>query len=286
MSNYTDGESVANLTALHDQGFELAIIQSIDPPRGYPPGRTEKQIVAATAAGMVVDIYIWMWFDLDVADIIRKCELVANGNITNANTVRQVWLDVEDQAAQRHDDATCKQKVQEALNVIDGYFPQQRTGIYTGRWFWADPKYMANASHWSDRKLWDANYDGVADAALNFNPYGGWTECRIKQYAGSVEVGGVSGLDVNAVSVAEASEIVGEPLPQPPTEPTDPNIDNIDDECDWGWQDKKTIVVQTAGELLTVADQIEAEAAALEEQVGELRRLAEDVRSRANTILG
>lgn len=58
-------------------------------------------------------------------------------------------------------------------------------------------------------------------------------------------------------------------------------------DCDYGWQDKKPVVVETAGELLSVKDQFLAEANRKGgPRIKEIRRLATaELQPRVETIL-
>jgi hypothetical protein len=249
ISNYTTPLTDQLLANVREAGVSHVIVQAIDPPPGYPTGRTRDQIQRCLAAGFTVDAYLWLWFDLGAQDIQRKLGLL------DGLPIRQLWLDVEDTAAVKYDYAPLEQKVAQALDQCDAYQTTsgQRTGIYTGRWFWTDRRYMGNLTTFADRELWDANYDGVADAAQGFTPYGGWTadSLRIKQYQGSTSVGGVGGVDVNVLSVAEADELF---TPEPEPEP-DPGVEPAAPDYDPGWQAKKTRLVQIGGELADLAQQ-------------------------------
>jgi hypothetical protein len=72
--------------------------------------------------------------------------------------------------------------------------------VYTGAWWWIPS--TGNSTLFRDRKLWLAQYDDIPDATV-FNPLGGWSECRVKQYAGSQP----DGTDLNVLSDAEAAEL-------------------------------------------------------------------------------
>lgn len=211
MSNFTDALTQQSVQALKDAGVELAIVQAVDPPAGFPAGRTRDQIAVCQSAGLIVDVYVWMWFDLDVTDIQRKLALISGLSI------RQLWLDVEDTAAVKYDQPTCDAKVAAALAECDAFVTTggARTGVYSGRWFWADPRYMGNSQSFLDRKLWDANYDRVADTAIGFVPYGGWDHCAIKQDWGSTALAGVGGLDLDVLSVEEAQSTQSVAPPDP-----------------------------------------------------------------------
>lgn len=204
ISNYTSSLTPDALNQWQADGVRLAIVQAVDPPPGYPSGRTREQIQQCLDAGLVVDAYIWLWFDLDIADIERKLALL------DGLPIRQLWLDVEDQAAVKYDQAACEIKVRQALERCDE-FPStlgRPTGVYSGAWFWSDAKYMNNTVVFSDRLLWDANYDDIQDTNV-YHPYGGWAECAIKQYKGTSTFGSVSGVDLNVLSTAELAALDG-----------------------------------------------------------------------------
>jgi len=209
MSNYTSQLTSAALEGLKSAGVGHVIIQAIDPPAGYPAGRTREQVQACLAAGLTVDAYVWLWFDLDLSDVQRKLRLL------DGLSIRQVWLDVEDTAAVKYDQPATEAKIAQALAACDAYQTTsgRRAGVYSGRWFWTDRRYAANSTSFSDRELWDANYDDVADAAFGFAPYGGWQRVAIKQYRGTSVLAGIGGLDLNVLSVEKEGEIFPPPPP-------------------------------------------------------------------------
>jgi hypothetical protein len=191
ISNYTGPILADHVAAWRGLGVGVVQVQAIDPPPQYPPGVTAQQLATLRAAGMDAEAYIYLWFD-DVSLVRRGLALL------QGSSIRRIWLDIEDDAAQKYNPADTEARVQQALDACDTFgaglgLPQ--TGIYTGNWFWTDARYMANTQRFSDRLLWDAHYDGIADATQNFAPYGGWTSCAIKQYIGTSELAGVGHLD-------------------------------------------------------------------------------------------
>lgn len=246
MSNFTDPLSPAALQGFKAAGIGHVIVQAIDPPPNYPRGRTRAQIQACLDAGLTVDAYVWLWFDLDANDIQRKLHLL------DGLSVRQLWLDVEDTASINYSQAACEAKVSDALAACDAYptLSGARTGVYSGRWFWLDRRYMGNCTTFADRLLWDANYDDVADTRLGYLPYGGWGHATIKQFRGSTAVAGIGGLDLNVLSLemegllsspsapAPLNATPPEPGPPDPTpappEPT-PDDPNRQTPGDWQW---------------------------------------------------
>jgi len=53
--------------------------------------------------------------------------------------------------------------------------------FYTGKWVFDNLGWSAQ-DYWSDRRLWDSNYDNVPNVEHGFRPYGGWTEAWLKQF--------------------------------------------------------------------------------------------------------
>lgn len=204
VSNYTDALTTARLTVwrdVHDVG--LVIAQAVDPPPGYPPTQTRQQLQVCASAGMPVDAYVWLWFDLPLEDIRRKLALLDGSN------VRRLWLDVEDAAAGKYDQAATEAKVTAALELCDAYATTSglATGIYSGFWYWADADYLANTAAFAARDLWDAHYDLVDDPAAGWLPYGGWTHNAIKQYRGTTSLADIGGVDLNVLSAEEADRV-------------------------------------------------------------------------------
>jgi hypothetical protein len=128
---------------------------------------------------------------------------------------------------------------------------------------------MGDTFEFADRHLWDADYDGIPEAEASWSPYGGWTERRIKQFAGTSTLAGQGGVDLNVLSLKEVAEMSPAPA------------------VDQAWQDKKQRVVAIAGELLEVSEQLLAEAnrpSGPRKTV--VRKLASpEVRARAEQIL-
>jgi hypothetical protein len=197
ISNYTSELTPDAVAAWAAQDVGLVIVQAIDPPHGYPAGRTRQQLSVLNDGHMPADAYVYLWFDASVDHVQRALTLLDD------LAIGRIWLDVEDVAAAGYDQATTESRVKAALDVCDEYANVRnlpRAGIYTGHWFWADPRYMGNTARFSDRLLWDSQYDGVADVAANFRMYGGWSGRAIKQHIGTSALCGVSGVDQNVVS--------------------------------------------------------------------------------------
>lgn len=260
MSNYTDPLTDAALQGLKDSGVSHVIVQAVDPPPPFPKGRTRDQVQVCLNADLTVDAYVWLWFELDITDIQHKLELL------EGFTIRKLWLDVEDTASSQYNQADTEAKVTDALAACDA-FPTasgEKTGIYSGRWFWTDRRYMANTEAFADRELWDANYDNVVDAAIGFAPYGGWLECAIKQYRGSATVAGVGGVDLNVLSIAVAQELQSE-ADQANAEADQPDRETPDD---WRWPTWRTAAIN----YKAIADALGQQLADAQKQLSDLQQ--------------
>jgi hypothetical protein len=196
VSNYTStltSSALARWKTQHDIG--LVIVQAVDPPVGYPTGRTRQQIEACAVAGIETDVYVYLFVRENVEADMRSKLALLNGL---EHMVGRVWVDIEDTSA-----ATVAARVsaiRKALAVTDGWSAahnKPRTGIYGARWYWT--AYLTNTTEFSDRDLWAAQYDGIEDTTV-FNPFGGWTRCVLKQYAGTSALAGVTGVDLNVVA--------------------------------------------------------------------------------------
>jgi hypothetical protein len=209
ISNYTGPITLDQVNAWREAGVGLVLVQAVDPPAGYPPGVTRQQLEVLRDAVMPADAYVFFWFEADAGHVDRALTLL------DGFPVRRVWLDLEDTAAQRFDQATTEAKVADALQRCDAWSQGRglpTAGIYTGHWYWADPLYTGNTQAFADRLLWDSHYDFIADASQGFRAYGGWTECVIKQHIGSSTFCNVAGLDQNCLSASYAEALGAPPV--------------------------------------------------------------------------
>jgi hypothetical protein len=185
ISNYTDQLTPDALDAWRQLGIRRVIVQSLDPPPGYPTGVTRQQVEACQAAGFSVEAYVYLWTS-QPHDIARQLDLLRGLSLS------RVWLDCEDTMAASP--AMRVTAIRIGLQAIaDAGFA---AGIYTGRWWWT--AYAGDPQDFSHLPLWPSTYDGVADRAQGFAAFGGWTEAAMKQYAGTSSLAGIGGLDLDA----------------------------------------------------------------------------------------
>ncbi len=271
-SKYTSGLGVRSVDRWCGLGVRLVIVQAH--PEGY--GReTSLELIrtlvahrcALHADGMPWDSYIYEYMaDPDwTASALGTLDLaVGEGHVP-----RELWLDVEDVDSERGwPSAWRQQAVERDLDACDAWAEAHGlppTGIYSGKWYW--DQYMGSAS-FPGRELWDSNYDGQADAAVNFHPYGGWTEAAIKQYAGTSTLGGVGGVDLDVLSVDEEAEM---------SQPVEQTQD------DWyGWPSPEAAAVN----LKAIADELGQQVAALKTQVQEAQQAALAADQQRTQVLG
>lgn len=188
------------------KGVGLVLIQGFPPSYAQYAEQRDQMRTCATA-GMPFDCYVydylgspdWLSGALDGLDQV----------LLPSEKPRMVWLDEEDVETEAGWTTTARvNAISNSIAAVKqrGY----RVGIYGAAWWWT-PK-TGGFKGFSDYPLWAAQYDNIADASV-FTPFGGWTECRIKQYAGSQP----DGTDLDVLSAAEEAELNGD-LPVDDTE--------------------------------------------------------------------
>ena len=280
ISNYTGPITADNVNAWRDAGVGLVIVQAVDPPAGYPDGCTQQQLQTLNQAGMPAEAYVFFWFDSDPGHVDHALSLL------EGVTVRRVWLDLEDVAARNYDQATTEAKVADALKRCDDWSQAHNlppAGIYTGNWYWSNPHYMGNTPKFSERDLWDSNYDYVAEAGQGFNAYGGWTACAIKQHIGTSSLCNVSGLDQDCLSADYAQAVLGAPPQAAPPADTPPVScppvpqeyqDKFGVPSD-GWPGVAANLEGIIHQLVVEVQQVTQQAQADEAKIDQLRKLIE-----------
>lgn len=143
---------------------------------------TRQHLLACTKNGLRIQGYVWC-FPSGTAASMRGRLAMFDGF-----AIERLWLDAEQSGLHVAD-------VDRDLVLCDSYTGKP-TGVYTGRWFFAQQGWLG-LRKWSDRPLWDANYDGTPNVAVGFVPYAGWTAPVIKQYRGTSTIGRVSMVDLD-----------------------------------------------------------------------------------------
>lgn len=206
ISNW-DGEVTADLTAcLKQNGIEHVVVRaSLERPDLQ--AITRRQLQALTAAGIATSIYIWMYASWDPAQTVQSAVQLVDGFPET-----QFWLDCEETSDVGAPAANVTW-IERAVAAIrnQGRIP----GIYTGAWWWGP--HTANATNFTDVRLWVADYDGVADVGV-WAPFGGWPALTGKQYQGS-DSGAICGIKVDLDVFADSYRSAAS-LPSVPTTAT------------------------------------------------------------------
>ncbi len=271
-SKFTVGLDGAAVDRWCGLGVRLAIVQAH--PKGY--GREQSlELIRALAAhrcplhadGMPWDAYIYQYMaDPDwTTSALGTLDLAAE----DGHAPRELWLDVEDVDTERGWPAAWRQQaVERDLVACDAWAEAHGlppTGIYSGKWYW--DQYMGAAT-FPGRELWDSNYDGQADAGVNFRPYGGWSQAAIKQYAGTSTLSGVGGVDLDVLSVDEEAELSA-------------TVEQTQD--DWyGWPSAEAAAIN----LKAIADELGLQVETLKGQLQEAQDAASALAQQRTQVLG
>lgn len=133
----------------------------------------QRQLQIALDAGLGVSGYVWAYFNsTDPAATAQEAVSRYDGY-----DLHTYWVDCEADAL-----PTAPQNIDwlsRCLATFDSL--GQRTGVYTGRWWWVQGSTMNNYPGFRNRPLWAATDDQVPDlqtAAL----FGGWDHLTVEQY--------------------------------------------------------------------------------------------------------
>lgn len=184
-SNYTGAFTGQMMQDLKAAGVVGVIIQAIAPPAPYPPGVTSQQCQVAVANGLRIQGYVWCFPGESAVSVDTRLRLFDN------YPVEKLWADIEQSGLSKRDGDTL-------VSRCDLYNRNQRTGVYSGKWFF-DQQGWSGHSYWADRDLWDAHYDNQANTNVDFVPYGGWDHCVVKQFRGTSDIGHVHEIDLDVM---------------------------------------------------------------------------------------
>ena len=176
ISKYQGSVDQATWRALKKSGQEVAVVGSWHGRDGNP--HCEENLLRAAAQGMKIATYT-----------------VLNGSQPGNAAVSQgksfcgnVWSDLRFVAIDCELDGITETHIRqaEAAIIAEGQTPI----IYTAYWWWHD--HFGNPNSFSHLPLWNAYYDQQPDIDFQKLPYGGWQDVVIEQYAGSVQLEGVT----------------------------------------------------------------------------------------------
>jgi GH25 family lysozyme M1 (1,4-beta-N-acetylmuramidase) len=211
ISNFTAPLTEAQLDCMRAAGIQYVVVRA-GLESQHHMGVCQQQLDQLHAAGFEVAVYIWSYPDnWSPEQTIRDTIAVLGDRVS---FVGFYWIDVE-QLPEMVSVAAYEDWIARALAEIAAQ--GKRGGLYTGRWYWADPTHLNNSTRFADVPLWLATFDQNGDFRGGGLPFGGWTSMIGEQYAGNGQQAmcGVNG-DLNVFDDAV--------LPPPPP-PTDPPVD-------------------------------------------------------------
>lgn len=145
---------------------------------------TRSQLQAALEAGMKLEAYVWLGWQGDTADQVRRALETVEGF-----PVRRLWLDVEEP-----DGGLTAELILNAIQRALDACGTMLAGIYTSRSKWQI--LAGNSPRFGDLPLWAAFYTDDDDIDNWGGPFGGWDRCQMRQHAGDAELAGVH-VDLN-----------------------------------------------------------------------------------------
>lgn len=185
ISNYGGPLPAATVQKWRENGAGRAIV-------GVAPniGPAHQQMQVISSGGLGLHAYSFQYWGVAPEGLLGAVKQAAAGL-----PLQKVWVDFEDGDAPLEGYSTQEVVcawIQHCLDVADSIFGRQNVGIYSAPWWW-NP-WTGGTTRFSDRDLWPAQPDGQAN--LEFQPFGGWARCTMKQYTSTTEFCGYS-VDMN-----------------------------------------------------------------------------------------
>ncbi|RME85975.1 MAG: hypothetical protein D6785_03790 [Planctomycetota bacterium] len=168
-----------NITSTHAHQWKNAGVQYVIVGT-QRPDVSRQQISVLLAAGMKVDLYIYIYWN--AVNYSLATQLSNAFKVAQGFPIERIWLDLEDTPPSYWGVSKLKQTISDLVREIEkkGY----KTGIYTGAWWWN--KYLPGVKDFAHLPLWYAWYDKVNNLSTwNYQHFGGWAKPAGKQYQGS-----------------------------------------------------------------------------------------------------
>ena len=118
--------------------------------------------------------------------------------------IKFVAMDIEDSQLRPLHPTDPKGRLADAISHVK----DKPVCIYTSHHMWNNV--MGGMTGFENYPLWDAHYDEVPELDTNWVPYGGWTQCAMKQYKGTTVVPGGISADLN---IAHLGRLLGDSPP-------------------------------------------------------------------------
>ncbi len=160
---------------------------------------TRQQLEMAVSRGMTVDAYVYLYWDMDIAQQVETAFTRAEGF-----PIGTMWLDIEQEPGGRGANELMG-KIRQSLQACEAR-GLARCGIYTGPGWWKT--WVNNTTAFSAVPLWYAQYDrrrSLSDWSTQH--FGGWVAPAGKQFQ-SAPLCGAGGADWNVMQVAAQPTVV------------------------------------------------------------------------------
>lgn len=201
MSNFTSKFGSPAVEDWKRQGIGLAIVQLITGVR-VSGDNCWDQILTCLDNGLAVDCYLFPGNDgLPLTTTQRLALIPPEARVK----IRQLWIDIEPAYTN-----PSKAAIESAFAVCDAWAPWQTTGAYSA--YWVAQKMGWLPWPWPNRKQWLVNATNSPNLGGQFS---GTNYHVMTQYHEDVVVSGVSGMDRNLLTDAEALSItrwIGGPM--------------------------------------------------------------------------
>ena len=153
---------------------------------------------AATALKhcLEVELYVPFYTSIPIERELNKAQDVVR-SVFKDRVPPFLWLDFEDAIPEGVSSDMVLGWADRIIRVASQepfyWIRDTELGIYTRRSWWE--QYTGSSTEFDSYKLWDANYDGVADLSAGYTPYG-WKAPAMKQYRENFDLWGVN-VDLN-----------------------------------------------------------------------------------------
>lgn len=177
--------TAATFTCLKNQGNNFAIVRAYR-STGTLDTNANANLQNARTAGLTTDVYMFPCRGKNATSQVN--ELISGISGTLYSTI---WIDVETNPSSGcswsgHDAASNCNFLTEAINAIKA--KGKNPGVYSSASMWQGIFGSTSACPGAGSvPLWYAHYDNL-QAFSDFKPFGGWSQPKMKQFAGDVIV--------------------------------------------------------------------------------------------------
>lgn len=193
MSSWGGPITSAKVESLWQAGARRAIVGVSDVELA------RQQLTLTAERGMEIQAYSYMYWGANNEERLDRVRRAAQGL-----PLAFVWPDFEDKNAPLDDPAGVISWMRGCMALAERLgLP---VGVYTAAWWWRS--WARNTAAFAHYPLWVAQYDEWP--VLTMTPFGGWTECAMKQYKGTT----VLGSKPNDYSVDLNFYLGGGPMPE------------------------------------------------------------------------